>query len=248
MLRPALPLRAAQPSALVPALRPLALPALQPSPARRDVTVAARKAVKSVAPAPAAPPSKSLVDMNITFQLCTAYCAVIFAAMLVLPRVRPVRDFIRSNLVFIPLGLAYAALLAQSWSPDTLSLMMPGSLDQAFTGGFNPQFFPKLEGIQQLFARPAAVGSFWIHLLFVNLFFARNTWMSGQRTGVPTAHSIILAALFGPLGVLSHLVTKVLHYVWMRATGRYARPVVIHDSRGNIVILPTESADGKPVL
>lgn len=68
--------------------------------------------------------------------------------MLLLSKIRAVRDLIRSNLVFVPLGLAYLALLAQSWAPDTLSLMMPGSLGQAFTGSFNPQFFPKLEGIQ----------------------------------------------------------------------------------------------------
>jgi hypothetical protein len=77
-----------------------------------------------------------------------------------------------------PLCLAYVALLAASWTPDTLSIIMPGSLKEGLSGadgsvdqpcgaltakdsamrvadslahcpigagGFNPQFFPKLE-------------------------------------------------------------------------------------------------------
>ena len=54
--------------------------------------------------------------------------------------------YTRSPLPLVPLCVvAYLALLVASWSPDTLSLMMPGSLEAGLTsGGWNPQFFPRL--------------------------------------------------------------------------------------------------------
>lgn len=39
-----------------------------------------------------------------------------------------------------------------SWQPDTLQLMMPGSLEEGLRTG-EPQFFPKLEGIMALLSR-----------------------------------------------------------------------------------------------
>lgn len=41
---------------------------------------------------------------------------------------------LRSDVIFVPLAVAYLVLLLQSWQPDTLSLMMPGSLAEGFEG------------------------------------------------------------------------------------------------------------------
>lgn len=51
----------------------------------------------------------------------------------------PVRSFIRSGWSLFPLAVGYGILLANSWSPDTLSIILPGSLKEGFSGGFNPQ-------------------------------------------------------------------------------------------------------------
>jgi hypothetical protein len=45
---------------------------------------------------------------------------------------------------------------------------------------------------------------------------------AGGRSRVPTAHSILLCAVLGPLGLLCHLVTKVSPWPG-RAGGRLAR-------------------------
>jgi hypothetical protein len=80
----------------------------------------------------------------------------------------------------LPLALAYGVLLSGSWQPDTLSLIMPGSLEAGLrAGGFNPQFFPQLSGIQTLFARGATAASLWVHLLAANAFAARHVYLDG---------------------------------------------------------------------
>lgn len=40
----------------------------------------------------------------------------------------------QSDWVFMPLSAVYLALLMQSWTPETLQLIMPGSLQAGLTG------------------------------------------------------------------------------------------------------------------
>lgn len=40
----------------------------------------------------------------------------------------------RSNTPLVVLGVLYGAVLLASWSPDTLHLMMPGSLEEGLKG------------------------------------------------------------------------------------------------------------------
>lgn len=104
-------------------------------------------------------------------------------------------------------------------------------------GKFSPQFFPKLQGIQQLFAQVITAASLWVHLLSVNLFAARHAYLQGATICVselkwlhlllaqwwlsvwrcdaglcdqsPVQHSIFLSMFFGPFGMLSHFLTQV---------------------------------------
>jgi len=118
---------------------------------------------------------------------------------------------LRSDVIFVPLAVAYLVLLLQSWQPDTLSLMMPGSLAEGFEGGrMSVQFVPKLEGIVQLFSRNVTAASLWIHLLSINLFAARWIMFDGLRQRIFTLHSILIAATLGPLGLSSHFLTQLL--------------------------------------
>ena len=54
--------------------------------------------------------------------------------MILLPRVLRVRTLMRSYWVFAPLALAYMGLLAYSYTPDMLSLLLPGSLEAGMSG------------------------------------------------------------------------------------------------------------------
>jgi hypothetical protein len=77
------------------------------------------------------------------------------------------------------------------------------------TDGFNPQFFPTLQSVQALFGRPFTAASFLLHAAAINLIAARSAYLDGLAARVPAAHSVLLAAVVGPLGLLSHALTKV---------------------------------------
>ena len=54
--------------------------------------------------------------------------------MICAPGWRVTRRVLSSDLVFLPLAATYCFLLSQSWEPDTLSLILPGSLREGITG------------------------------------------------------------------------------------------------------------------
>ena len=98
--------------------------------------------------------------------------------------------YTRSPLPLVPLCVAYLALLVASWSPDTLSLMMPGSLEAGLTsGGWNPQFFPRLDGIMTLLSRRATSASAWMHVACINFFVGRHAALRAAAGGWPVFHT-----------------------------------------------------------
>ena len=116
--------------------------------------------------------------------------------------------FTASPASLAPPCVAYLLLLVASWSPDTLSLMMPGSLEAGLSAGtFNPQFFPSLAGISTLLSRRGVAASAWMHLACVNLFVARHAAMRAARGGWALAHTLALAFVFGPAGLCAHFLT-----------------------------------------
>ncbi len=125
------------------------------------------------------------------------------------PRWRATRALAASPACLAPPAAAYAVLLAWSWRPDTLALILPGSLAVGLAGGWAPQFIPQLAGVAALFARPATAASLWVHLLAVNLFAARAIYLDGLTEGVPTGAAVLLAAAAAPLGLLVHAAVKV---------------------------------------
>jgi len=123
--------------------------------------------------------------------------------MVAAPRWRRTRSLLAHDACLLPLALAYALLLAASWTPDTLATIMPGSLAAGLAGGFRPQFFPALGGVAALFARPATAASLWAHLLAVNLFAARLEYLTTpvDRPVWITSAVVALIACAGPAGL-----------------------------------------------
>ena len=116
--------------------------------------------------------------------------------------------FLRSDVPIVPLCVAYVVMLVASWSPDTLSLMMPGSLEAGISDGFNPQYFPKLDGIMTLLSRRVTAASAWLHLMCINFFVGKHATIRALREGIPVWHTLALTLLTGPLGLCSHWVTR----------------------------------------
>ncbi len=122
--------------------------------------------------------------------------------------------------------------------------------------GLKPQFLPELSGIQGLFQREETAASWVIHVCAINLFLGRSVFLEGLRTGVPTWHSLIPACAFGPIGLLVHVITKVVTMLplsestfahdilsclrvqafWNRV--RRGAPVTLQASDGSIILMP----------
>ncbi len=109
--------------------------------------------------------------------------------------------------LLFPLVIVYAVLLVKSYEPDMLQLILPGSLKDGLSSGFNPQFFPNIKGIATLFSRATTTASLWVHVVCINIFSAHTLMWKGIDLGIPTQHTILVSMVFGPLGFLSHWMT-----------------------------------------
>ena len=71
--------------------------------------------------------------------------------MICRPRWPTTKRVTRSSLIFIPVALAYTVLLAFSWEPDTLALILPGSLQEGLSGEVPVSSLPSGMACQDLF-------------------------------------------------------------------------------------------------
>jgi hypothetical protein len=185
------------------------------SPTRRGVSVVPRAAAVA---ATAANAVAAAVGPSVPEMACAASLGYLVAAFVAFwlgvknpEKFEKCARFTKSPMSLAPPCVAYLGLLVMSWSPDTLSLMMPGSLEQGLTHGkFNPQFFPSLDGIAQLLSRRAVTSSAWMHLACVNLFVARHASLKAAAGGWGVAHTLLITFVFGPFGLFSHWATSAL--------------------------------------
>jgi len=66
---------------------------------------------------------------------CSSLASFAIVSMAIAPRTKLAQGLARSPVTIVPLAIAYACLLIASWEPDTLQLMMPGSLDAGLKTG-----------------------------------------------------------------------------------------------------------------
>lgn len=133
------------------------------------------------------------------FTFGTAFVVPMYTAMIFAPNQPFTRKFVESPLPYLVLGALYLYLLSLSWTPETLSLMFASKY-----------WLPELPGITRMFSSTLTVASAWIHLLAVDLYAARQVFLDGLQERVETRHSLVLCLMFGPIGILSHSLTKIL--------------------------------------
>eukprot|EP00271_Cylindrocystis_brebissonii_P006668 TRINITY_DN19434_c0_g1_i1.p1 TRINITY_DN19434_c0_g1~~TRINITY_DN19434_c0_g1_i1.p1 ORF type:complete len:321 (-),score=8.87 TRINITY_DN19434_c0_g1_i1:402-1364(-) len=174
----------------------------------------ARTSASLMAPSPA-----SVQLAASLFTLGTAFVMPLYTLMIFAPRWPFTRKFAESPLPDIVLGFLYAFLLYLSWTPETLPAM------------FGSEYWlPELAGITRMFSSTLTVASAWIHLLLLDLFAARNTYLDGLRSEVETRHSVTLCLMFGPFGLVSHQVTKALSSFLQRRSKQRHREMDHYES------------------
>lgn len=133
------------------------------------------------------------------FTLGTAFVVPFYAAMIFAPKWKWTKKLVESDLPYVVLGVMYVYLLALSWTPETLSLMFASKY-----------WLPELPGITRMFSSTVTVASAWIHLLVADLFCGRYVFLDGLQHKVETRHSLVLCLMMCPIGIISHVVTKVI--------------------------------------
>jgi Domain of unknown function (DUF4281) len=121
-----------------------------------------------------------------------------WALMIVLPKWEITRKVITSPLPFVTLAGLYIYLLIVAVDPESAQSLAN----------------PKLADIARFFANEGAAAVGWVHFLVMDLFVGRYIYLEGQTKGTITIHSLILCLFFGPIGLLSHLVTRsIIHRI-----------------------------------
>lgn len=121
-----------------------------------------------------------------------------YTLMVIAPRATFTKKLMESNIPYGVLGILYGYLLYLSWTPETLRVIFA-----------TKYLLPELPGITKMFASEMTMASAWIHLLAVDLYAARQVFHDGLKNNVETRHSVTLCLLCCPIGILSHVITKV---------------------------------------
>jgi len=117
-----------------------------------------------------------------------------WASVIVAPSNTFVKTLVSSYLPVLVAALAY------TWSAY-LAFQDPAALE-----GFAS--ISDLSALSKGLGTEAGTATAWAHFIAQDLFVGRWIFLDGIRNGVWTAHSLTLAFLFGPTGILSHLLTR----------------------------------------
>jgi len=153
------------------------------------------------------------------FDFSNLFVLPFWTLMIFLPNWSVTKRVMESFLPFVVLAGLYLYLLSTSITPESA---------QALAN-------PKLADIARFFAdeRAAAVG--WTHFLAMDLFVGRWIYWEGQRTGIWTIHSLVFCLFFGPLGLLSHIITG-----WIRQLF-FSKSTVSNDTPQSDISTPSSN-------
>jgi len=66
----------------------------------------------------------------------------------------------------------------------------------------------ELSGLAGAFGYEDTVAVGWAHFIAMDMFAGRWVYLDGQKNNVFNKHSLLLTLFFGPLGIVSHVVTR----------------------------------------
>lgn len=131
-----------------------------------------------------------------------------WALMILLPNWGVTQRVMESYIPYIVLASLYLYLFVNSITPENAQSLSS----------------PQLADIARAFADQKVMAAGWIHYLVMDLFVGRWIYWEGQQTGVWTIHSLVLCLFAGPLGLLSHILTKWISQFFARVQGEVEAP------------------------
>ena len=142
--------------------------------------------------------------VNVLYLIVNVIPLPFWLLMIFLPNRDITRRVANTYTVFLVLGALY-----------TLSLI--GLLLGGLTGPRNaPPDFTTADGLAILFANPLSALVVWMHMLTMDLVAGHWIYHEAQRLGAPrllTSLALVLAFMFGPLGVFVFVLWRILRGV-----------------------------------
>ena len=132
------------------------------------------------------------MSLSSLFDAANLFVLPFWLLMILLPNWQVTRKVMASFLPFVALAGLYLYLFANSLDPDSA---------EAFAN-------PQLADLARLFADERVTATGWVHFLVMDLFVGRWIYWQGQQSGIWTIHSLVLCLFAGPIGLLSHIVTR----------------------------------------
>ena len=128
------------------------------------------------------------------FDLANLYILPFWTMMILFPKWNVTKKVMGSYLPFLPLigAYIYYLIITTAGNPESAAALA------------NPQ----LTDIARFFGEKNAAGAGWVHFLVMDLFIGR--WIYQQEKQIWTIHSLILCLFFGPVGLLSHIITDTI--------------------------------------
>lgn len=132
------------------------------------------------------------MSLSSLFDAANLFVLPFWLLMILLPNWQVTRKVMASFLPFVALAGLYIYLFANSLDPESAA---------AFAN-------PQLADLARLFADERVTATGWVHFLVMDLFVGRWIYWQGQQSSIWTVHSLLLCLFAGPIGLLSHIVTR----------------------------------------
>mmetsp|Transcript_30614 Transcript_30614/g.67800 ORF Transcript_30614/g.67800 Transcript_30614/m.67800 type:complete len:245 (+) Transcript_30614:110-844(+) len=139
------------------------------------------------------------------FSFTSALMVPVYGVMIFAPQSKLTRRLVQSPALLLLLGALYTVLLVQAMQAGLWQTLV--SMAQALQV---PPHTPDMTAVARLFCSPVITALAWVHLLMLDFFQAREVLVDGLVHSVATGHSVALCFLFGPLGLMSHMITRAL--------------------------------------
>jgi len=167
--------------------------------------------------------ASALPTPDTLFSIGTVAVLPLYGMMIGAPRAAASKRIMSSALPFALMGFLYAmaaCLTLQSAGARDLVSTFVTSAGAGVGWSFASIAAHALTLLSGCMATAETASTAWLHLLSLDLFVARHVYLDSLEADVPASHSLVFCCMFGPVGFLSHVLTK---GVWARRGGREAR-------------------------
>lgn len=150
----------------------------------------------------------ALVSPNVVFDAVTVGVMPLYALMIWFPRAQLTEKLMGSNMfIFLGGSILYAYTLVSYGGYEIFKPLVESIQVHGLSSDCAARYLAIMASMLQDTKVTALT---WVHLLLMDLFQAKWVYQDALRHNVYSLHSLILCFMAGPIGLLSHILTKTL--------------------------------------